>query len=943
MKRIFIKPRFLLLFLMLSLSFSVIFAQDELERKRAEAQKIYDEAIKLRGENTFDSYNLAFTKFQSAAKIFAEIDDKINLGRALLGSGLVKDLISENDDAVKFYGQALEIFRAAGNKKLEATTLSNLGKLHYDIGENRKALDFQNQALILRKETGDRSGEALTTDFLGLIYSALGERQKALRLFNQSLPIHQELGETVAQANTLSNIGLVYTELGENRKAIEYFDRSLTLRKSANDRNGEAVTLNNLGLATDNLGDYPKAIEHYEKAIGIFTALGFENRTATILSNLSVIHINLGNYQKSLEYSRRALAIRQKSDEKSGTATTLNNIGNALMNLGELRQAADEFNKALFLAKTTDNKGLEAIILGNLMQIYERGKNTDAAIFYGKQTINNYQELRRNIKDLDRSTQQNYLKSIENNYRFLADLLIETGKFAQAEQILQMLKEEEYFDFVKRDANEIKTLNQRVILNDKENELLKRYTSLADKITSIGEEFQTLERKKRLLSRTNETLSAEEQKKFDELSAQIADANASFKLFLEKELIGEFGAEKTKGIEIDRNLQSKLKKWGDGTVAVYTVVTENRYRVILTTPTLQIDGKTEIKAAVLNKKIFDFRNALQNPDLDPRPLGKEIYDILIKPIEKDLTAAKAKTLVWSLDGSLRYIPLAALSPDGTNYLVEKYQNVVITPKTRDDLSDSNAEWKALGMGVSEAQTVVYPDFPDEKIAVGALPAAKVEINAIIRDENNPNENGILGGKKFLDQDFTLKNFTDSLAQETADGNRKFTVVHLASHFRLGNNWANSFLLLGNAKILTLEALSSSPEIDFGEVELVTLSACNTAFGADANGKEIDSLAEAIQTKSARAVLATLWEVADESTASLMSNFYRLKKENPKLTKAEAIQKAQKLLIDGNSKTPKPAPAVSADKTKTPKFNAEKDRPLAHPFFWSGFVLIGNWR
>ncbi|HQU82047.1 MAG TPA: CHAT domain-containing protein [Pyrinomonadaceae bacterium] len=943
MKRIFTKLRFSVLLLTFLFAFSNAFAQDEIEQKRAEAQKFYDEAINLRNENTFDSYKLAFAKFQAAAKIFAEIDDQGKLGRAFLGSGLVKDLMSENDAALEFYEKALAIFRTIGDKKIEATALSNLGKLYYDIGENRKALEIQNQALILRKETGDRSGEALTIDFLGLIYGALGEKQKALEFFNQSLAIHKELDEFSAQANTLSNIGLLFTELGEDEKAVEYFKQSLALRKITDDKKGEAVTLNNLGLALDNLGETAKAIENYEKAVEIFNSLGFENRTAAIVNNLSVSYLNIGNFQKSLEFARRALALYQKNGEKSGTATALNNIANALINLNDPKQAATELNQALLIAKEIGDKSLESTILSNLMQIYKKLDAPEAAIFFGKQAINNYQELRRNIKDLEQTTQKNYLKTVEYKYRFLADLLIENGKFAQAEQVLQMLKQEEYFDFVKRDAKEIKTLNQRVILNDRENEILKRYTLLADKLTEIGEEFQKLDNKKRQLSRTNETLSAEEQKKYDEISAQIADANAAFKFYLEKELTKELGAETAKKIEIDRNLQSKLRKWGDGTVAVYTVVTENRYRVVLTTPTIQIDGKTEIKSAVLNKKIYDFRNALQDPKTDPRPLGKELYDILVKPIEKELQAANAKTLVWSLDGSLRYIPLAALSPDGTNYLVEKYQNAVITPKTRDDLSDSNADWKALGLGVSEAQKVSYPDSPDEKVDVAALPFTKEEINTIIRDETNPNENGVLEGRKFFDKDFTLKNFTDSLAKETADGNRKFTVVHLASHFRLGNNWANSFLLLGNAKVLTLEELSSSPEIDFGNVELVTLSACNTAFGADANGKEIDSLAEAIQTKSAKAVLASLWEVSDESTASLMSNFYKLRKENPKLTKAEAIQNAQKLLIEGNSKSPKPAPTNSADKTKPPRFTTEKDRPFAHPFFWSGFVLIGNWR
>ena len=122
----------------------------------------------------------------------------------------------------------------------------------------------------------------------------------------------------------------------------------------------------------------------------------------------------------------------------------------------------------------------------------------------------------------------------------------------------------------------------------------------------------------------------------------------------------------------------------------------------------------------------------------------------------------------------------------------------------------------------------------------------------------------------MNQDFTVDNLKDSLTKENEAGRHKYNLVHIASHFRLGSNWSNSFLLLGNGEILTLEEINNSPTISFGEVELVTLSACNTGFGEISNGKEIDSLASVIQTKSGKSVMATLWAVADESTSLLMS-------------------------------------------------------------------------
>ncbi len=933
MKRIFPKLNFCLIVLLIALT-----AFGQPTEKQIEAKAAFDEAIKLRQENTFKSYKAALEKFETAARIYNEIGDKANFGSALLGVGLIKSLLGENDSALQIYLQALEIFRAVGHKSLEARTLNNLGRLYDEIGDKQKALEYHFLALPLRKTVGDEGGEATTLNSIGAVYSDLGERQKALEFYNKSLEIRRKLNEKAGQAITLNNIGRVYDDLGEKQRAIEYFNQSLALRQSLGEKSGEAITLNNLGFAFSD-SEPQKAIEYFQKAAEIFAELGFEYQNATVFNNIGATYIELKEPRKALEFNRKALPIYQKIGDKSGEATTLNNIGLASLELGEIAEAIKNFSQALALARTSQSKGLEAIILSNLMQAYQKSNSPAVAIFYGKQCVNKYQELRLAIKDLDKAIQKTYLKTIENQYRFLADLLIEAGRFAQAEEVLRMLKEEEFSEFVRRDADGIKTLSQRVVLTEKEKLLLERYTKLAESVANIGQKFQKLDDKKRFLSRQGGTLSIDEEKEYEKLSAELADANAAFKLFLEKDLVKEIGSANVRKIEIDRNLQDKLRKWGNGTIALSTIITNDRYRVIVTTPTIQIDGKTDIKLADLNKKIFAFRAALQDRNIDPRPLGKELYDILIKPIEKVLTDAQAKTLVWSLDGTLRYIPLAALSPDGESYLVEKYQNAILTPKTRDDIYDSNAQWKALGMGVSTEQSIFYPDFPNEKITTPALPAVDDELKGIIRESDG--EKGILSGKRFLNQDFTLKNLTDSLAKETSDGKKEYTVVHIASHFRLATNWSDSFLLLGNAKILTLEEMSNSPQISFGDVELVTLSACNTAAGDETNGGEVDSLAELIQTKSGKSVLATLWAVGDESTAKLMSNFYRLRKENPNITKAEAMQTAQKILLYGDASAN--SMAMRSTKPTSTKFEFDKTRPFSHPYFWSPFVLIGNWR
>lgn len=896
-------------------------AQPVVEQNRAAGKAAFDEAIQLRNQNTYRSYLAALEQFRLSEKLYAEIGDQANVGSALLGQGLIKDLLDEKQASLELYLRALEIFRNVKHAGLEARTLNNIGQHYSEIGDAKKAIGYFELALPLRLTVGDKYGESNTHNSIGAAYSSIGERAKALHHFNRALAIRIAIDDKRAQAVTLSNLGRLYDDLGDKQKAIEYLERSLALRLEVKDQAGQAVTLNNLGMATSDSGDVLRAIQYYDASVAIFRDLEMHNRKAAIFSNLSAAYITLEKFDKAVIFARDALDIYRRVNDKTGEATALSNFGFATVKAGDKLSGLDYLNRALVLARSIDSRGLEAIVLGNLMQTSRQLDRPAVAVIFGKQAVDVYQQLRVSIRDLDPSIQRTYLKSVEDNYRELADLLIELGRFSEADEVLAMLKEEELSAFTRRNTEAAGRLERRTGLTKKEKLVASRYATLAAAISQPAAELQKLEERKRLLSRRDETLTADEENRFQALTAQVAAANDAFRKFLEIELVRELGREAVQKIEVDRSMQAKLRKWGDGTVLLNTVVTAGRYRVVLTTPKIQLAAKTEISSTLLNKKIFAFRKALVDTDVDPRPLAKELYDILIKPIEKDLIAADAKTLVWSLDGVLRYIPLAALSPDGKGYLVEKYQNAIITPRTRDAIGDSAREWRALGFGISEAQEVTYPEYPDKKQKVEALPGTKLELAAIIRDENAGDEKGILPGKRFIDREFTVKNMTDSLAAEMPDGRSRYNVVHLASHFHLGRDWSNSYLFLGGGKLLTLEELSNTAQFDFGEVEIVTLSACNTALGGPESGREVDSLAGVIEAKSGKAVLATLWAVSDNSTPQLMREFYRVRNQGGRATKADALRQAQLSLLTSTN----------------------PDASFSHPYFWSGFVLIGNWR
>ena len=190
----------------------------------------------------------------------------------------------------------------------------------------------------------------------------------------------------------------------------------------------------------------------------------------------------------------------------------------------------------------------------------------------------------------------------------------------------------------------------------------------------------------------------------------------------------------------------------------------------------------------------------------------------------------------------------------------------------------------------------------------------------------------------LNAAFTIKNFENDLRQ------KRNPVVHIATHFdsRPGVA-ANSHLLLGDGE-LSLAQIESKTRL-FDGVDLLTLSACNTAFtNRSEDGREVDSFGTIAQRLGARGVIASLWSVNDDSTSTLMQTMYRLRQQTEGMTKDEALRQAQLALLTGQLK-PANAQTVPARGVipNRPKNTTKPPTDWSHPYFWAPFILIGNWK
>ncbi len=878
------------------------------------------EAVVLRNIGTVDASlgdaRKALENLNQALQIERAIGGRADEAITLTGIGAVYSGLGEQRKALEQYEQALAIEQAVGDHAGEAETLQDMGVAYYRLSEWPRALDCYSKALPIFRALGDRGNEARVLTDTGNACLELGQKQRALEYYTQALPIFRSLGDRASETAALGDIATAYFDLGEKQKALDYYTQALPIFRAIGDRFSEAATLGDMGNVYSDLGERSKALECHRQSLSISRAIGDRAGEAASLGNIGTVCFELGERRKALQYFEQALPIARGAGDRGDEAKTLNNMGSVYFELGDRRRAVEYYNQALLIHRAIGNRGFEADTDYHLMRAWEALSKPRLAVLCGKEAVNLCQELRANIQGLDKETQRAYLRTVERVYRELADVLAGQGRLWEAEEVLGLLKEEEYFEYVRRDSATAKALGGRADLTPAEAAALARYEGVADKVGGIGRRVEEL---RKLRVRT-----ADQEAELERLNKDLEAAGKTFGVVLreiEDELGGSRGARDvveelraTKGLGVD------LRRLNVAVLS--TVVGEKSVWVILTTPTAQVAGRTDIAEGELDRKVLTFREALQEPGTDPRPLGRQLYGILVKPVEKELAAASPGTVAWMLDGTLRYLPVAALF-DGERYVAERFASVELTRASLSRLALEPSEaWRALGLGVSEAEG-----------GFSALPKVAEELRAVVREGSG--ESGVLPGVRRLNGEFTRK----ALEESREAG---YQVIHIASHFDFNpGTTADSFLLLGDGNRLTLEEIRTEPEPLFAGVELLTLSACNTALGAkQADGREVDGLGDEAQNLGAEAVLATLWPVADESTAELMAGFYRLKAQG--LSKAEALRQAQLALLRGSAA---PLNAGSVRGAKVPE--SPTPRPYtagySHPYYWAPFILIGNWK
>ncbi|MDX2241603.1 MAG: CHAT domain-containing protein [Leptolyngbyaceae cyanobacterium bins.302] len=523
------------------------------------------------------------------------------------------------------------------------------------------------------------------------------------------------------------------------------------------------------------------------------------------------------------------------------------------------------------------------------------------------------ENVRQDIRQLSRETQVAYIKKVAGTYRALADLLIAQGRIGEAQQVLERLKLQEINDFTK--GTRAPTAIAEVGFSPVETQVKGKYASLI----AFGGRFYNCDNQQPRCPQ------------YSELKTQYSSLSKEFQAFVEqiKQQLRD-----SRLTQVDKSTQDfqtsadRVVTAHPNSILIYPLVLPDKTRLLWAAKggVLSKTAICSLGETALYNKVAQFQTLIskRGGETQLKAVGKELYDCLIKPLESELIANNIQHLIFVPDRATNYIPMGALF-DGKQYLIQRF---AISTVLSASLTDTNsrlgdpAATPVLAVGLSEARGNYNP-----------LPHVESELQAIVKQKNG---SGIYPGTIFLNQQFTKDALEDNI--------RGHRIIHIATHGEFKpESPRSSYFLLGNGSPYPIPDVQTLR--DLKDVHLVILSACKTGLGgADGLGLEISGISSFFMGDQdrAKAVMASLWDVNDASTALMMQQFYT-QIANGK-SKAEALRQVQLSLLQGKltAKDAQKLRSGDADVNVTAS-GTRVPRPanFSHPYYWAPFILIGN--
>lgn len=787
-------------------------------------------------------------------------------------------------------------------------SLFHIGVCHYFHGSYDEAISCLQEALeILRAiQPANQRDVAGCLGYIGNCYSNIGNYREAISCHQESLEILRDIPsiDKMDIASCFTNLGNCYRVIGKTSEALTCHQESLEIYRESQ-RPEIAIGLINVGSCQVDLNNFHEALSWYQEALGILrkTQQSDHPYIAASLDNMGGCYTKLNNFIEALSCHQEALEIYSKSQLPDhqimiGMARHYYKTGDCHSHFANYPEALSCYQEALklYMKVAPADHMIRAFILNSISLINSSMDHFDQAVALSKMAVNILQKVRCNIKKISSNALQVFDKRVDNIYQHLAELLFKVNSPAESMIVLNLLQEKECFEFIDSNASSEEAEAGRMPYNAYEVNVSEAFNQNCETMYELSTRCNVLNEKKKT------GINDEERHELQRLEDRLVEVEKEFASFFDR-IHNEQGLEPRQDVQ---NIENVLYRPEPGCVLIYTVATDKGFHTIFTNcHGIPLSNSTyAVNKVNLQDKINSFRTLIQdlNSDLpELLNLAQELYDIILRPWKDEIEKA-GNTILWMLEGHLRLLPVCALH-DGEQYLVEKHQNVLVTPISRSNSQSIPVEkWHALGMGSTK----------EVNEELKALYYVKDEITSIV------GETGLLDGTSLLDDEFTWTNMKNEL-----DTSHVYKAVHIATHFDLKPQSHSCKLYFGDGNSVTLDDIKLKRNLFHG-VDLVAFSACNTGISSIRDcGREIDGIGYVAERQGAQAVLATLWPVADASTALLMKEFYRLRNDVG-LSKGEALRQVQHNLLKKELR----------DTLKT---------SYPHPYYWAPYFLIGNYK
>lgn len=733
-------------------------------------------------------------------------------------------------------------------------TLIEEGSRHYQQGQLEQAARSWSQAAQAYENSGDHPNHIQALIYLSRALLDMGQYQRAQQLLRTAVQTAQENTQPRLMAQALSQLGMLHLNVGESDSALEVLQPGLKVSREIEDRPLMAAILNDLGNAHAVRRSDTEAIAAYTESSILADSLDLQPLAIRAMINAALVEIRQQSAQNGKIHLQQALEKTRQLPDSQEKIQNLLTIG---MGLRDLSHKVSEEHATVFTQAAESFRDA----IRSAKEIGDWKNESYGWGFLGEL----YEEEGRHEEALQLTQ-----LAIRTSQKGQAPEALYRWEWNMGRQLKNLGRMDEAILAYQQAIDTLQPIRQQLAVGLPQNPASFReslgalFFETAALLLQRADEVTDTTRKEGLLFKTRDTIEA----------LKAAELQDYFK---------------DDCVEANKGRIQAIDKVSTTTAIIYPILFPDRMTVLMSLGGTMKKITVPVQEHDLTEKIHRFRTLLEKRTTHQYlPHAQSLYDLLIRPLEPYLNEFGIQTLVFVQDGSLRTIPMGSLH-DGERFLIQKYALAITPGLTLTDAHPLHREQvNLLSIGLSEGVQGFSP-----------LPNAKKEMKEI---------HDLFGGKTLLNEEFIISNLEQDLKEEN------FTIIHIASHGKFENEAKNSFVLTYDNK-LTMDHLRELIGLfQFRQIplDLLTLSACETAAGDDRSAL---GLAGVAVKAGARSALATLWFINDQASSNLVNQFYLRLKETS-LSKAEALREAQVALLD---------------------------HPIyRHPGYWAPFLLINNW-